>query len=83
MNMKKPKTLKIKLTIQLEGEAGMASFAQMLKILDGNGYHATVVRLVRMLVDAAREHGAAVPADIEALSERGPIDLQTARPIGG
>lgn len=65
----KPKKLKISLSINIEGEEGMNQFARMLKVLHDNGFEGTVRQLLKMLVEAARKHGAAVPPDIEAMTE--------------
>ena len=65
---KKPKSVKIGLAIQIEGEQGMEEFARMLVILHNNGYQSTVRRLVGMLVAEAKKTGAAVPASVEAFA---------------
>lgn len=71
--MTKPlkRRIRISLDIQIEGSEGMDDFARMLRVLHDNGYQETVKRLTRMLVAAAKKHGAEVPAELERFNARG------------
>jgi hypothetical protein len=62
------KELKIRLSLEFEGQHGMDNFARLLRLLYNNGFENEVRAAAGEIIKKARENGAAVPAELEAFA---------------